>query len=136
MALTSRSGSALLLVCAFLAGLGAGGDAVQAPWCSFVDTALAGWNVSSIKTNTHKLCYNACLESANCSSANYWWQSKVCELNAVSHLSVSDRHLVQASGSIYTFMCLVSVVSFVCQGVVKVLYKAFFTFFQTLLTSF
>ena len=107
---TGSKGSALVLVCAFLAGLGARGDAVQAPWCSFVDTALAGWNVSSIKTNTHKLCHNACLESANCSSANYWWQSKVCELNAVSHLSVSDRHLVQASGSIYTFTAEVSCV--------------------------
>ncbi|XP_022082431.1 uncharacterized protein LOC110974837 [Acanthaster planci] len=99
----SGTGSTLLLVCAAMTSLWGWGDAALTPWCSVVDTALVGWNVSSIHTRTHKLCHVACLESANCSSANYWWQSKVCELNTLSHQSVSESHLVKASGSIYTF---------------------------------
>ncbi|XP_022082176.1 uncharacterized protein LOC110974695 [Acanthaster planci] len=99
----NRTGGPLLLVCAFLAGFAAWIGSALTPWCSVVDTALVGWNVSSIHTRTHKLCHVACLESANCSSANYWWQSKVCELNILSHLSVSESHMVKASGSIYTF---------------------------------
>ncbi|XP_022082430.1 uncharacterized protein LOC110974836 [Acanthaster planci] len=99
----SSAVGALLFVYALLVGFAAWAGAALTPWCSVVDTALVGWNVSSIHTRTHKLCHVACLESANCSSANYWWQSKVCELNTLSHLSVSESHLVKASGSIYTF---------------------------------
>ncbi|XP_038066531.1 uncharacterized protein LOC119736586 [Patiria miniata] len=97
--------SLLLLAWALLAGLWAldGVEALMQPWCSVIDTALVGWNISSNRTATHKLCHLACLDTPGCQSANYWYRKKVCELNSVSHLNVSGRHLVEKAGSVYTF---------------------------------
>ncbi|XP_038066944.1 uncharacterized protein LOC119736970 [Patiria miniata] len=97
--------SLLLLAGALLAGLWAsdGVEALMQPWCSVIDTALVGWNISSSRTATHKLCHLACLDTPGCQSANYWYRKKVCELNSVSHLNVSGRPLVEKAGSVYTF---------------------------------
>ncbi|XP_038066528.1 uncharacterized protein LOC119736583 [Patiria miniata] len=97
--------SLLLLAWALLAGLWSSGgvDAIMQPWCSVIDTALVGWNVSSSPTPTHKRCHLACLDTPGCQSANYWYRKKECDLNSVSHLNVSSRHLVEKAGSVYTF---------------------------------
>ncbi|XP_038066815.1 uncharacterized protein LOC119736877 [Patiria miniata] len=97
--------SLLLLAWALLAGLWASGgvDALMQPWCSVIDRALVGWNVSSSPTPTHKLCHLACLDAPGCQSANYWYRKKECDLNSVSHWNVSGRHLVEKAGSVYTF---------------------------------
>ncbi|XP_038067109.1 uncharacterized protein LOC119737089 [Patiria miniata] len=97
--------SLLPLAWALLAGLWAsdGVDALMQPWCSVIDTALVGWNISSSRTATHKLCHLSCLDTPGCQSANYWYPKKECELNSVSHLNVSSRHLVEKAGSVYTF---------------------------------
>ena len=93
----------LLALCHALALSWAYGGKEIKRWCGLIDTALVGWNTSSVPAKTHKLCHLACLESPGCESANYWLQSKMCELNSVSHFSVSARYLVQNSGSVYTY---------------------------------
>ena len=93
----------LFLAFAALASFCTYGDTAVKPWCSLIGTALVGWNSSFVFAKTHKLCHLACLESPGCESANYWLQSKMCELNNVSHSSVAGSHLVEQTGSIYTY---------------------------------
>ena len=68
--------------------------------CGFVDSVLACQSFNESIAPIQKMCFDLCLQHANCKSTNYFIETRLCALNNVTHLD-SSLKLVTEPRSFY-----------------------------------